>query len=153
MQLRSYKLLSWIVAHAGAILTTGTCLVVVFALLVSVFRPTAGAFPSFVNAVQLALTLLTAIESPAKLFPGSPFFIVFGWIVCMFGWIFFPLFIGAVVDNAVNRARHEQAFDNLLDDVIEAEGLDQADSDKLKQLVGRVRGKAFDRPKKDRADS
>jgi hypothetical protein len=143
MRFKTYKILSSVVANAGAILAIGMCVVVIFVVLVTFFFWTGGVFSSFLNAVQLALTLLTAIESPAKLFPRSPFFIVFGWVVCMFGWLFFPLFVGAVIENAVNRARHEQALDDLLDDVVEAEGLDPADSDKLKELVDKLRGKAF----------
>jgi hypothetical protein len=55
--------------------------------------------------IEATLKLLTLMESPHTALPSPPpWLIVFGWGVCVIGWLFLPLVIGAIFESALSRS-------------------------------------------------
>lgn len=98
------KLLAGALQHPGRILGLGLMILLVFIFATACTAPCGLSFDSFRKSIDTTLTLLLAIDSPTKMLQGhSSLIISFGWLVCLMGWLFLPLFVGVLVDVSVSR--------------------------------------------------
>jgi hypothetical protein len=99
------KLLVKTLTHPGRVLLVEFFLLAVFVFSVASAPPCGLSVSSLGRAVETALTLLLAIDSPAKMLENRSAFIVgYGWMICLMGWLFLPLLFGVLVDISVGRA-------------------------------------------------
>jgi len=70
---------------------------------------------SFRFGLNAALTLLMLMDSPRHVLqnPQLPM-VIFGWLVCVIGWLLLPVAVGIVIDAAMRRKETEEQSEGLL---------------------------------------
>ena len=133
----------WLVQNAGTLLLFGLALSLIFAALAACQSYGGLSFGSFLGGLQATLKLLMMIEPPRSALSAlttnaSRSMVLFGWLICIMGWLFIPLLIAFMVDLAM---RHEETLWELritLYRFYQAQGLTGEDLEKAVEQGLRV---------------
>ena len=98
------KILGGALQHPGRVLGFALAVLLVFIFTTASTSASGISIDSIRQAVDTALTLLLAIDSPTNMLRNQSRLIVsFGWLICLMGWLFLPLIVGVLVDVSVSR--------------------------------------------------
>jgi apolipoprotein N-acyltransferase len=98
------RLLGWALQHPGRVLSLAAFVLVVFVFTIASTASSGMSIASLRQSVGTTLTLMLAIDSPAKMLENRSVFIIsFGWLVCLMGWLVLPLLVGVLVDISISR--------------------------------------------------
>ncbi len=97
------RVVAAMIRSAGWCLLAALGLALVFAVWVGWQTPGSFSLYSFQVGLSATLALLMLMEPPRSILqpvlqhPGLPM-VIYGWLICVIGWLLLPLFIGVMID-------------------------------------------------------
>jgi hypothetical protein len=133
-----YRVIPLLFRHANRVFIAGAVLYVVNVVLFSLAGPSDISRHSFFTALRISTAYTMGRESPRLLTAtGSlPVYTeLMGWLLCIFGWLLVPLFIGKLVYHANKAREHESDFKRCALNLATEAGLDREKAVKFADAV------------------
>jgi hypothetical protein len=119
-----------LIKFSGVLLIAALGLDLLFALLVGIQDQGAFSLHSLRVGLNTSLMLMTQMEPPRALLnnPSTPM-VIFGWLICVLGWLIVPLLVGVIVEVGMEGDQSESQFRIRLYRYLRASGVPEKNLD------------------------